>query len=625
MILAFKFINITENGVLERILERTLAASSCRGRLVRKGDETVLYAESETTDVLERFADTLAISVPHSIFMKEYCVEVVETMPNDVVREAEICKPEAMPPCPKCLADVENTASEKFGNIFTHCKVCGYPVEPTEVTLINFAKEMQAAADANHTELFEALARVIHNGGSATLTTMSGTVTAAALTKKNIGKFPVDEIIAYDVHTASRFFEMQKGEVLALGSIEKPRIRMQMALEFKEKYPFFYSAFAHVKLPDDMVLFLLMRALHEVGDVLFYLSRSVDPSTPIALTFASDTAGVKALDVVVTEEGDAIVASGERSILPWRGRGYGKKSLSLCGDYAGLMEKTSAEVVQRERLAGRDIAVDELLVAEGEEAPDTGVPVVRFSHRHAAFFSVLGQHGLLGKKMAGIYVGKTHDSAIMIHSEKFGLVDFMRFDFEYETFDALFSAIEAMNETGGKLLANFQQKFPEVFEGFVGKRIERNGSNVMTLFGVIGMILGFGETTAEASRKLLDNAAEFKGKKGPRIDYKLKGERRLDPLWSVRTAMSFKLAGLDDLTLSFGVVESFSEFLSSTIDDIETDMGLDGVVLCGSLFGEKKILQKSHMLIAKNHTVYFNKALPLDEISTAYGALMLTV
>ncbi|WP_456449814.1 hypothetical protein [Hydrogenimonas sp.] len=130
---------------------------------------------------------------------------------------------------------------------------------------------------------------------------------------------------------------------------------------------------------------------------------------------------------------------------------------------------------------------------------------------------------------------------------------------------------------------------------------------------------------SEASKRLLDNAAAFKGKKGPRIDYKLKEGRKLDPLWSVRTAMSFRLAGVDDLTLSFGVVESFSEFLSTMIDDIQTDMGLDAVVMCGSLFGEKKILQKTHLLIAKNHVVYFNKNLPMDEINTVFGALLLAL
>jgi hypothetical protein len=625
MILAFKFLNVTNNGLLERVLQRELLNTSCCGHLIRQGDETTLYVQSDEAEILENFANQLAQSVPHSIFMKSYSVEVVDAIPNGKVWEASTSHPRTVPPCPNCLADVENPESKHFGNLFTHCDVCGYPVAPADVKLTNFAKEIVAPANSNHTELFTTLAKVLHRSGYATVTTMNGQVTVAALTQKNIERFPVDEIILYDVHTATHLFEMQKGEVLALGSIEKPRIKLQTSKVFQESYPFYLSNFAYVKLPDDMVLFLLMRALHQTGEKLFYLSYRVDAQTPISLTFASEVFPLKPLEVVVTEEGDAVVVSGERSIMPWQGKGYGKKSVSLCGDYVGMMDEESAHVLSKERLAGSDIEVEEVLVAEGEDVPDTGVPVIRYAHRHAAFFSVLGEHELLDQTIAGIYISQAHDSAIMIHSKKFGLVDFIRFDFEYQTFGELLSDIRTMNETGERLLANFNQKFPGVLDRLESEEITPNGSNIMKLFGVIGVILGFGERPSQAVVKLLENAAAFKGKKGPRIDYKLKEERRLDPLWSVRTAMSFKLAGVDDLTLSFGVVESFSEFLSTSIDDIQTDMGLDGVVLCGSLFGEKKILQKSHLLIAKNHSTYINKALPLDEMNTAYGALLLTL
>ncbi len=454
---------------------------------------------------------------------------------------------------------------------------------------------------------------------------MNGTVTVSALTQKSIEKFPVDEVVTYDVHTASRFFEMQKGEVLALGSIEKPRIRLQTTALFKEKYPFFNTPFFNVKLPDDMVLFLLMRSLKKLGGELFYISKRVDASLPISFTFDLKSSYLKPLEVVVTDSGEAIVSSGERTILTWRGRGFGKKSLSICGDYVGLMKDESIEIVKKEELAGKDMEVDEVLIAESEEAPDTKAPVIRYAHRHSALFSILGQHNLLDKKIAGVYISKSHDSAIMIHSQKFGLVDFIQFDFNYKSFDEIFFGIENMDETGTRLLANFKKSFSERLERLKDCAIKDDGSSIMTLFGVIGAILGFGDDNIESAKRLLSNAEEFKGKKGPRIDYKLKEERNLDPLWSIRTAMSFKLAGVDDLTLSFGVVESFSEFLSSMIDDIETDMGLDGVVLCGSLFEEKKILQKSNMLISKNHSVYFNKALPLDDINVAYGALLLTL
>jgi len=626
MILAFRFVNQTENGVLENILKRALEAWGCHGRVVRKEDETVLYIEEENTEELERFADSLAMVVPHSIFLKSYSVEAVESIPDDTPWEKPACRPRAMPPCPQCLSEVRNPKSGAYGNVFHHCDVCGYPVAPSALILRNFAKVTKVEADGNHIELFETLAKVLKNGGKATLQTMNGLVTVAALTEKNVKSFPIDEIVFPDVHTASRFFEMQKGEVLALGSIEKPRIRLLTSPEFKEAFPFVEKSFFHIKLPDDMVLYFLLEALARHEGSICYLSGTVDTSAKISLSFEEVyTVGELPLEAVVTEEGDALVSGGERGILPWCTKGFGKKRISVCGEYVGLMEDTSIMVDHESSFAGRDLEADSLLIAEGEDAPEASLPIVRYAHRHGAFFSVLGEHGLLEKKTAGIYISKTHECAIMIHGEKFGLVDFVRFDFGYSSFGDVFSAIRAMNETGEKLLENFGKKFPEQYGGVEKEKIASSGSDVMTLFGVVGVLLGFGRTIAEASRRLLDNAAAFKGKKGPRIDYKLKEDRKLDPLWCIRTAMSFRLAGVDDLTLSFGVIESFSEFLSTMIDDIQTDMGLDGVVMCGSLFEEKKILQKTHLLVSKNHAVYYNKALPPDDINTVYGALLLAL
>jgi len=626
MILLFQFTNTAHNGMLERILLRTLHASECRGKLIRETEETRLYVEHNDPETLGHFAGVLSQNIPHSLFMKSYRVEQAETIPQtDGWDPEQNCAPSAMPPCPKCLEEIDDPENPNYGNIFTRCEVCGYPVDPAEITLRRASKQRTLSADADHRRLFDALARTVRDGERVILTTMNGPVTAFLPRNGTAQKFPIDEIVVYDVHTAAHFFEMQKGEVLALGSIEKPKIRLLAAREFHEKFPEIPLRFVSVKLPDDMTLFLFLQALNSLGEPLVCLSKTIDDAAETTLTFPGNFSPCDVPEAVVTEEGEALTVSGERGLIPWKGKGFGRKSLSFCGNYAGVMRGETANVVRRDSLSVRPEGIGEVLVAEGESVPFSETSAVTFMHRHAAFFSVLGDNGLLDKTVAGIYLGKEKDSAVMIHSGKFGLVDFVHFDFEYKTFDSLFSSIESMNETGKKLLKNFRAKKQERYERCLTLGIEDTGSNLMTLFGTIGMILGFGDSAAEAGRQLLDNAAEFKGKKGPRIDYKLREGRRLDPLWCIRTAMSFKLADLDDLTLSFGVVESFCEFLSKTVDDIQTDLSLDAIVFCGSLFGEKKILQKTHLLIAKNHPVFFNRSLPMDGPSIAYGALLLTL
>ena len=121
---------------------------------------------------------------------------------------------------------------------------------------------------------------------------------------------------------------------------------------------------------------------------------------------------------------------------------------------------------------------------------------------------------------------------------------------------------------------------------------------------------------------LENNATSFLGTKGPRIDYKLKSidsKVYLDPLMTIRTAMSFRLAEVDQLTLSYGVVESFVEFISNQLDDIKAEMKSDSVAVTGSLLGNRHLFSKLNTEVSINHDMYFNKELPVDGINIQYG------
>jgi len=118
----------------------------------------------------------------------------------------------------------------------------------------------------------------------------------------------------------------------------------------------------------------------------------------------------------------------------------------------------------------------------------------------------------------------------------------------------------------------------------------------------------------------------FAGAKGPRIDYKLyskEGKPYLDPLMTVRTAMSFKLAGVDPQTLSFGVIESFCEFLGNEADQLSQSMDVGAFVLTGSLLSERQIMAKLSREIGGNHALYCNVELPIDGSNARYGGVEL--
>ena len=75
----------------------------------------------------------------------------------------------------------------------------------------------------------------------------------------------------------------------------------------------------------------------------------------------------------------------------------------------------------------------------------------------------------------------------------------------------------------------------------------------------------------------------------------------------IRSAISFKLAGIDKLSLSYGIIESFVEFLINIIDEIKEEMDITTITIGGSLLENKKIFTKITENCSANYNLYFKK------------------
>lgn len=241
-----------------------------------------------------------------------------------------------------------------------------------------------------------------------------------------------------------------------------------------------------------------------------------------------------------------------------------------------------------------------------------------------AFFSVIKEHNIFDKTVVGVNLSKEYHNNILVYAEKFGTVEYLSFAFEYNSMKEVFDAIAATNETGEKLINNYKKKYLEHFNEISTISFNENMFNVHKLWGIVAIVLGFTKNAnlTKAGEILENNATSFLGTKGPRIDYKLKSvdsKVYLDPLMTIRTAMSFRLAEVDSLTLSYGVVESFVEFISNQLDDIKVEMKSEGVAVTGSLLGNRHLFSKINTEVSINHDMYFNKELPVDGINIQYG------
>jgi hypothetical protein len=90
-------------------------------------------------------------------------------------------------------------------------------------------------------------------------------------------------------------------------------------------------------------------------------------------------------------------------------------------------------------------------------------------------------------------------------------------------------------------------------------------------------------------------------------------------LWAIRTAISFKLAGVDDNLICYGVIESFAEFLNNLYEETNKDTELNGAILVGDLY-EGEFLNKTYTYISKNYPTFTPKAIPMSGWIEGYGS-----
>jgi len=413
---------------------------------------------------------------------------------------------------------------------------------------------------------FEKIANDIKDGKTIELNTFYGKYYVA--TPSKICNSISFDIIVYDLATVQKYANLEEYELKALASFEKPLVRLKKKLNFNVDFEDVETDLIRFKLPDDFILHLLMEELHKVWiDTVFITKDKIESQEKLILVDFKDEQ--EPIEVVVSEKDIAIVS--------------GSKGLA------------------------------EFPINSQEINPALG-----------SFFSVIKEHKLNDEDIAGVYLSKEYQNNILVYGKKYGVVQYLSLNFEFSSIENIFEQIINSDENAANLVHNYKNKFSEHFNYISEIKFENSEFNIFKLWGVVSMILDYSKSKNpyEAAQALENNVLSFLGKKGPRIDYKLQNKDKkvyLDPLMTIRTAMSFRLAGVDPLMLSYGVIESFLEFITNELDELKQSMNTTAITVSGSLLSNKHIFSKMSKEISLNHDIYFNNELPVDGINMFYG------
>ncbi|MGL2697146.1 protein hydE [Helicobacter pylori] len=149
------------------------------------------------------------------------------------------------------------------------------------------------------------------------------------------------------------------------------------------------------------------------------------------------------------------------------------------------------------------------------------------------------------------------------------------------------------DEKASRMLQNYATKFPDFYTRLLElSKYHLGGANVLDFFQILGFVLGYSEDFH--SHSVISLAKECLRPKGPRIDYKILKDDSLKMALNfskiMHSAMSFRLAGVENEILSLGILDSLAEFLGNFIWDNAQNFSVQEVTIAGDFFGEKVFL-----------------------------------
>lgn len=159
-------------------------------------------------------------------------------------------------------------------------------------------------------------------------------------------------------------------------------------------------------------------------------------------------------------------------------------------------------------------------------------------------------------------------------------------------FNKIFNALK-QDEKASRMLKNYATKFPDFYARIVElSKYNLGGANLLDFFRILGFVLGYSEDFH--SHSVISLAKECLRPKGPRIDYKILKDDSLKMALNfskiMHSAMSFRLAGVENEILSLGILDSLAEFLGNFIWDNAQNFSVQEVTIAGDFFGEKVFL-----------------------------------
>ncbi|WP_298693442.1 hypothetical protein [uncultured Sulfuricurvum sp.] len=495
-------------------------------------------------------------------------------------------------PCPTCEKE-----SVSFGRrekqVLNSCHECGIPVK-----LIHKGNERYANDAGSFRTMFEVAAKALRDGKSLLMKTTMG----YRLFKRSERLERGETLMLVNAMKITDYCSLINDEFNALLSIERPILHVALKDEALRTT---FGGTVNVKYPDEGFSILLGKelTLQEI-DYIVYRDLEEACEADFVMDFDLNIHSQKDMHLFINKE-IRFITSGERVAFPSR-LPYGTDTLSIANGLVGIKDANGMLFDHMERFTSAStLKVNQL---ESETPAVESANFHTMAEDEASFMSVIAEHHKFGIKTVGAYFqgdpsflyydGKKVIRVVPPHPfNPVGLIDKMA----------------ALREGSDRLIDNIKTKFPEIYELLL--KIECSDAD---LFTATAMILGLEEQSYEGVMK---EALKFLGKGGLQIDTKVE-DNRFNHVAFLSSIISYQMAGVDSVYLSYSIFESFGDYFSELITEIKGKTKATEVALCGSYFGGQSLFSRIQRNF-KTTPVLMNVNYPIGKENCVVGGVFI--
>lgn len=495
-------------------------------------------------------------------------------------------------PCPKCEEE-SKSLGRREKQVLNSCHACGIPVK-----LIHKDKERYANDAGSFRTLFEVAAKALRDGKTLLVKTTMGYRFFQRSDRLRAGEV----LMLSNAVKITDYCSLINDEFNALLSIERPILHVALKDEALRET---FGTSIDVKYPDEGFSILLSKELTLLGiDYIVYEALEHPCEADYVMDFDLELQYQSDMRLFINKD-IKFIASGERVSFPSR-LPYSTDTLSIAHGLVGIKDERGVLFDQMGRFSSAStLKVNQL---EGEERAVESTNFHPISPDEASFMSVIAEHNKFGTKVVGAYFEGEPSFLYYDGKKVIRVVPPKHF-----IGSGIIEAMRGLREGSDRLVDNVEKNHPALFETLL--RIEQSNVN---LFEATAMILGLAE---ESFTGVMKEALKFIGKGGLQIDTKV-NDNRFDHVAFLASIISYRLADVGSVYLSYSIFESFGDYFSELLTEIKGKTKATDIVLCGSYFAGQSLFSRLQRNL-KNTPVLMNTSYPIGKENCVVGGIFL--